>query len=110
MNARDVRKIVVDQIADRWGETNSHSVNLRTALVMPSQTQMILRLVRNGKIKDSTVNVWVVLLERPDGDGYIIFYDDARDQFGLASSGFNDDQHPVICGYYGNFWTTFKGM
>ncbi len=48
--------------------------------------------------------------KRPDGDGYIIFYDDARDQFGLASSGFNDDQHPVICGYYGDFWTTFKGM
>lgn len=110
MDARDVRKLVVDQIADRWDETNSHRVNLRFSLVTPSQTKMILRRVRNGKIKDSTVDVWVVLLESPEGDGYIIFYDDALDQFGLASSGFPDDPHPVISGYYGDFWTTFKGM
>ena len=110
MNARDVRKLVVDQIADRWDETNSHRVNLRSALVAPSQTKMILRLVRNGKIKDSSVDVWIVLLEHHKGDGYIIFYDEDRDQFGLASAGFPDDQHPVICGYYGDFWTTFNGM
>lgn len=110
MDARDVRKLVVDQIADRWDETNSHRINLRSSLVTPSQTQMILRVVRNGKLKDSTVDVWVVLHECPGGDGYIIFYDDARDQFGLASSGFPDDYHPVICGYYGDFWTTFNCM
>ncbi len=73
------------KIADRWDETNWHSVKLRTSLVTPSQAQMILRSVQNDKIQDSMVDVWVVLLERPDGDGYIIFYDDARDQFGLAS-------------------------
>lgn len=64
---------------------------------------MILRLVRNGKIKDSIVDVWIVLRERPEGDGYTIFYDDARDQFGLASSGPPDDEHPIIFGYYGDF-------
>ena len=110
MNARDVRALVVDQIADRWEETNSHNVDLRSALVPPSRTKMILRLVRNGKIKDSTVDVWIVLKELPDGDGYIIIYDDDRDQFGLASNGFPDDRHPVVCGYYGDFWSTFKGM
>lgn len=110
MDARDVYKLVVDQIAGRWDETNSHHVNLRSALVTPSRTTMILRLVRKGKMKDSTVDVWVVLRELPAGDGYIIFYDDDRDQFGLASAGFPDDHHPVICGYYGDFLTTFKGM
>jgi len=109
MNARDVRKLVVDQIAGRWDETNSHRVNLRSAIVMPSQTKMTLQLVRNGKIKDTTVEVWIVLRELPEGDGYVIFYDDARDQFGLASAGFPDDRHPIIDGYYGDFWTTFKG-
>jgi hypothetical protein len=71
---------------------------------------MMLRLVRNGEISDSIVDVWVVLLECPEGDGYIIFYDNDRDQFGLASAGFPDDQYPVICGYCGDFWTAFKGM
>ena len=103
-------RLVVDQIGDRWDQTNSHGINLRSALVTPSQTKMILQLVRNGKIKDSTVDVWIVLVERRDDDGYIIFYDDEREEFGLASAGFADDQQLVICGYYGDFWTTFKGM
>lgn len=110
MDAHDVQKLVVDQISDRWGETNSHRINLRSSLVMPYQAKMILRLVRNGKVKDSTVDVWIVLLERPEGDGYVLFYDDKGDQFGLASVGFPQDQYPVICGYYGDFWATFKGM
>jgi len=110
MNASDVRKLVVNQIADRWDETNSHCVNLRSAIVTPSRTKMIHRLVRNGRFKDTIVEVWIVLRELTEGDGYVIFYDDARDQFGLASVGFPDDHHPIICGYYGDFWTTFKGM
>ena len=32
MNASDVRKLVVNQIADRWDETNSHRVNLRSVI------------------------------------------------------------------------------
>jgi len=71
---------------------------------------MILRSIRNGKFKDSYVSVWIVLQESPVDEGYVIFYDDECNQFGLASSGFPDDQHLVICGYYGDFWTTFKGM
>ena len=110
MNSGDVQTLVVDQIAERWDETNSHGVDLRSALVTPSQATMILRLVRNGKLKDSTVDVWIVLRELADGGGYIIFYDDARDEFGLASEGFPDDRKPIICGYYGDFWNTFKGM
>jgi hypothetical protein len=110
MNSKDVYKLVVEQIADRWDESNSHRVDLRTVLVKPSRTTMILRLVRNGKIKDSTVDVWLVLQESRTGDGYFIFYDDERNQFGLASSGFADDRHLVIDGYYGDFWSTFKGM
>jgi len=110
MKSRDVRKIVVDQIADRWDETNLHGVDLRSSLVTPSRTTMILRLVKNGNIKDSTVDVWTVLRELADGDGYTIFYDDGCDKFGLATKGFPDDRHPVICGYYGDFWNTFQGM
>lgn len=110
MDAGDVSKLVVEQISGRWDETNSHRVNLRSAIVTPSRITMILRLVKNGIMKDSTVDVWIVLRELPAGDGYIIFYDDARDQFGLASAGFPEDPHPVVCGYYGDFWTTFKGM
>lgn len=71
---------------------------------------MINRLLQNGEIKDSLVEVWVVLEENPEGDGYTIFFDEGDAEFGLASKGFKNDPYPVIVGYYGDFWTTFKGM
>ena len=110
MNAQQIRTLIDDQVAGRWEETNSHGVDLRSALVTATQTTMIFRSVRNGKINDSTVDVWIVLRELPDGDGYVMFYDYERQQFGLATEGFADDLHPVICGYYGDFWSTFKSM
>lgn len=110
MDAKAVKKLVLEKIDDQSDETNSHTVDLRSALVPPVRATMILRLVRNGKIKDSTVDVWIVLRELSECDGYTIFYDDERDEFGLASNGFPDDPYPVISGYYGDFWNTFKGM
>jgi len=110
MNSREIQKYVREQIGDRWSESNAHGVDLKTALVTPRKTKMINRLVQNGKIIDSVVEVWVVLEEVPDGDGYMIFLDESDGDFGLASKGFESDPHPVICGYYGDFWTTLKGM
>ncbi|MCC9608725.1 hypothetical protein LOC68_08830 [Blastopirellula sp. JC732] len=110
MDAREVRQLVLQEIDDRWDESNSHAFNLRTALIKPTPTPMIHRLVRNGKIKDAIVDVWIVLKELPEGDGYLIFYDEDRNQFGLASKGFPEDRYPVISGYYGSFWNAFKGM
>jgi len=110
MKSKDVQEYVRQQISDRWGQSNSHGVNLRTALVSPYKTRMTNRLVQKGKIKDSVVEVWVVLEEEPRGDGYIIFFDENYGNFGLATKGFKTDQYPVICGYYGDFWTTLEGM
>ncbi len=110
MDSSTVRRIVNDQIAGRWDETNLHGVDLRAACVDPVRMPMILRTVHNGERQDSVVNLWVVLRETPEGDGYIVFYDEERKEFGLASKGFVDDPHPVICGYYGDFWTTFQSM
>ncbi len=110
MTADDVRKLVLEQIDDEWEETNSHGVDLRSALVKLRRTKMIDRRVRQGKLKDALADVWIVLEELPDGGGYTVFYDDDRTEFGLASDGFPDDEHLVICGYYGDFWNAFKGM
>lgn len=110
MTSKEVQKYVRQQIGDRWSESNAHGVVLRKALVTPRRTKMINRLVQNGKIRDSLVEVWVVLEEVPEGDGYTIFFDEKDGDFGLASKGFKTDPYPVICGYYGDFWTTFKGM
>lgn len=105
MDAKAIRRKVEAEIADRWNETNAHRVNLATALVGPQQMKMIERLAN-----DTIVDVWLVLKEVARGDGYLIFYREDLDTFGLASAGFPHDSYPVICGYYGDFWTTFQGM
>jgi hypothetical protein len=110
MTSEEVASYVKSQIGDHWAESNHHGVNLRKSLVMPRKVQMINRIVKDGAIKDSIVEVWIVLEEHPGEDGYTIFFDEDDHDFGLASKGFPADQHLVICGYYGDFWTTLKGM
>ena len=110
MTADEVRKIVLESIGDKWDETNSHHVDLRSSLVTPSKAKMTLRALDKGKLRDELTEVWIVLREKPSDNGYVVFYDDARTEFGLACASFPEDRHRVICGYYGDFWSAFKGM
>jgi hypothetical protein len=109
--AGQIKALVKEHIAGRWDESNHHGVDLRTCLVPPVKIPVILRGVVKGKIKDEIMQVWLVLEENPKTkDGYKIVFDEGRSLFGLASEGFPTDQHLVLTGFYGDFWTTFRGM
>ncbi len=111
MTTDQVRQLVEDQIAGAWEESNHHGVCLRQSLVAPTLITVIDRQVRKGKIMECDIDVWLVLIENPSTqDGYRIVYSEAEGCFGLASQGFETDPHPVLCGWYGDFMTTFKGM
>jgi hypothetical protein len=111
MNADDVMKLIRDQTAGRESLPNSHGVELDRCRVKPAEIQVINRAVREGKLTDSIETVWLVLKENPcQNDGYLIVFSEERAMFGLASVGFASDQHPVICGYYGDFPTTLASM
>src|SRR6516162_10888680 len=111
MQPHDVRKLVENEIGDDWTVTNHHHVDLRRALVQPRKITVIERTVRNGKIRDRTVAVWLVLVERVDQEeGYRIVMKENEPMFGLASAGFPEDEHLVLCGWYGDFMATFQGM
>ncbi len=109
MNATDVAKLVREQIADRWDDTNSHRVNLRGDLVKPFLARAVLHRIQKGKQIETPVEVWIVLAEDHE-DGYLIFYDESRNAFGLASRGITSNEPFSICGYYGDFWSAFVGM
>ena len=99
------------QIGDSWNASNLHGVNLRDALVSPQLITVVERNVRKGKIHDRLLKVWLVLIENPEsGTGYRIVADKEGTTFGLASEGFPADEHLVLCGWYGDFMTTFQGM
>jgi hypothetical protein len=111
MNAERIKELVNSQIGDRWDTKNDHGVVLRETLVPPEQITVIERLVRNSKPHDRLVDVWVVLIEEPkSGSGYRIVAALDGGKFGLASGGFPSDGHLVLCGWYGDFLTTFRAM
>lgn len=111
MNAADVKSLVEQEIAGRWDETNDHGVDLGTSLLSPTIIHLIFRRVLDGKIDDHIIRAWLVLEEDPrTRDGYKIVFDENRMTFGLACSGFAEDQHLVLIGFYGDFWTTFHAM
>ncbi len=111
MQPCDVRKLVEGTIGDNWASTNHHQVNLRRALVQPRKITVIERTVTNGKFRDRTVAVWLVLIEHAGPEeGYRIVMKENEPVFGLASEGFPEDEYLVLCGWYGDFMTTFQGM
>jgi len=111
MNANQIQYIVTSEIGDAWGTTNYHGVDLRKALVHPQQVKVIERQVDDGKFTDRLVDVWIVLIEEPDvGTGYRIVASEDGKKFGLASEGFETDEHLVLCGWYGDFLSTFRAM
>ncbi len=111
MQPKDVRKSIENEIGDDWTVTNHHDVDLRRSLVEPRKITVIERIVRNGKITDRTLDVWLVLVERPETEeGYRIVMQEAAPVFGLASQGFPNDEHLVLDGWYGDFMTAFVGM
>jgi len=110
MTSEQVAEYVKTKIGGQWTESNAHGVDLRKCLVTPRKLKLISRIVKDGQIRDSVVDVWLVLEEVPGGDGYSIFFDEDDEEFGLATKGFPSDPYPVICGCCGDFWTTLRGM
>ena len=111
MTASDVQSIVLTEIGNDWSETNAHGVDLQSCLVQPHRIPVIWRTVQDGQVVEDTRQVWLVLEEEPvTKHGYKIVFDDNQKMFGLASPGYASDPHACLVGYYGDFWTTFKGM
>jgi hypothetical protein len=111
MTAVDIEQVVRDSIGGTWDRTNLHGVDLRKTLVAPRAINLIARTVRGGTVEDEVIDAWLVLVEGPDsGEGYRIVADSTGSKFGLASKGFPEDRHLVLCGWYGDFMSAFEGM
>jgi hypothetical protein len=108
MTIEQVKELVACQAKDPLATQNDHDISLGSALVEPERITIIVRSVQNGEIRDEEETVWLVG-RGPSHDGYrIVMHEDGY--FGLGSSGFPRDKHPVLCGWYGSLLTTFLGM
>jgi hypothetical protein len=109
MNIQDVKERVRLQAGNDLGITNDHGITLRQALVPPERISVIIRTVRSGRVKDTKQTVWLVGKEN-SGDGYSIVMEEDGLQFGLASTGFPRDEHPILTGWYGGLVSAFLSM
>ena len=111
MNADEIRDLVWSQLSSAWDTSNAHGVNLQQALVPPEPITVIERTVRDGRMVDRLVDVWLVLVEdAKSGTGYRVVAAKDGSLFGLATKGFPGDKHLVLCGWYGDFVTTLQDM
>jgi len=109
MTIEEVRALVRAQSTKSLTASNDHGINLEQALVAPQRISVIARQVKDGRMNDDTLNVWLVGQENPT-DGYRIVMREDGSQFGLASSGFPNDEYLVLAGWYGDLVSTFLSM
>ena len=109
MTADELRALVRVQSSGNLTAVNDHRITLEDALVAPRMISVIARQVKNGRVQDENLTVWLVGQESRT-DGYKIVLRGDGSQFGLASNGFPHDKFPVLAGWYGDLLTTFLGM
>ena len=109
MTVEEVRALVRAEAADHLSTENHHNIALGHALVDPQRISIIVRTVRDGKVRDREETVWLVG-SGPRLDGYKIVMREDGMQYGLASPGFPIDKHPILCGWYGGLLSAFVSM
>jgi hypothetical protein len=78
MTVEEVRALVRIQSTGSLTAVNDHGVTLEDALVAPRMISVIARQVKNGRVKDEDLNVWLVGQENRT-DGYKIGQPELRD-------------------------------
>jgi hypothetical protein len=109
MTPAEIRSLLAEQVESNKYSVNSHSISLADSLVPPRRITVIERIVVKGRVRDRILDVWLVAQE-PSTDGYRIVMRESDRMFGLASKGFEHDQHLVLVGWYGDLATAFASM
>ena len=109
MTVGEVGALVRSQANGKLDTVNDHRFTLKDALVAPRKISVVARQVRNGRVKDEKLTVWLVGEEKRL-DGYKIILREDGSQFGLASKGMPLDEELVVTGWYGGLLATFLGM
>lgn len=109
MTAEQVRALVAVQSTGNLTTVNDHRITLEAALVAPRMISVIAHNIDDGRVRNETLDVWLVGQEN-QADGYKIVLREDGSQFGLAAQGFPHDQFSSLVGWYGSLLTTFLSM
>ena len=109
MTVEEVEAVIHLQVNEHPTATNAHQLVLKDALVRPRRISVIERTVKDSRVSDQELDVWLVA-EEPRDDGYKIVMSDDGQRFCLASIGFPGNKHLVVSGWYRSLLSAFQGM
>jgi hypothetical protein len=101
MISEDVEKLIKSEVGNKLDKSNVNGVDLTKCLVKPVRQKYI-----NSFDNSQTFDLWTVLIESEDG--YIIFYDEEENSFGLAIK--SKANELMYLANYGTFLETLAGM
>jgi hypothetical protein len=103
MTSQEVKNIINKELVRQSDLTNTHGINLNECLIEPKKESYLSSV-------DESINMelWTVLEESSDRNGYKITFDETDRTFGLGIM--TDKDELMDIGTYGTFLETLKGM
>jgi hypothetical protein len=103
MTSQEIKELIEEELRSEPDIKNVFGLDLTKCLLEPTKQ----------KYKDSndsieTYELWTVLEEREDKNGYKIYFDEDLKKFGLAVN--SDGEELIAIGTYGNFLRTLYSL
>jgi hypothetical protein len=102
MTADEIRGIINNELKSEPDIKNVFGLDLTERLIVPT-----VQKYWDSADKKSIENLWTVLEETPDKNGYVIYFDEETKMFGL---GIQSDNELFDIGSYGTFLKTLYSM
>lgn len=103
MTANEIKEIISKELQAESDHTNVFGLNLTKCLIEP-----IKQKYKDSNEASDIYELWTVLEEREDKNGYKIYFDEETNMFGLAIQ--SDKDELIDIGNYGNFLKTLYSM
>ena len=103
MTSEDIKQIIKTELQAEPDITNVFGLDLTKCLIEP-----IKQKYQNANDSTDIYELWTVLEETEDGNGYKIYFDEETKMFGLAMK--SDKDELIDIGGYGTFLKTLYSM
>ena len=103
MTSQEVKTIVENEIKGFEDFSIFPGIDLEKCLINPK-----LQKYKSGFKESGCFNLWTVLEETEDGEGYKIIYDEDNNSFGVGMK--SDENELIYMGTYSAFFEVLKEM
>ena len=103
MTAEEIRELIDKELIGRSNITNVFGLDLTKCLREPTK-----QVYKDANDPAEIYELWTILEENGDGEGYKIYFDEESKMFGLAMM--SDKDGLIDLGNYGTFLKTLYSM